>query len=99
MSTLSVATLVVGVLSVIAAPLVAYIVATRRLSGKISTSEASELWKESTAIRHDYRDRLRFADDHLRELEGRVRALEKENTTLQQENERLRAKVERLEAK
>lgn len=37
----------IGFLSGLVAPLIVYITATRRLSGKISTSEASELWKSS----------------------------------------------------
>jgi predicted RNase H-like nuclease (RuvC/YqgF family) len=88
--------LVVGLASALISPLIAYVVATRRLSGKVSTSEASELWKESSSIREDYRDRLRYSDEQLRRLESRISALEESNNELREENHRLRKTCEAL---
>lgn len=88
---------IVAVLSVLLSPLIAYVVAARRLSGKVNTSEASELWKESSSIREDYRERLRYADDAIRRLEERVSSLENSNDDLRIENARLRAIIDTLQ--
>jgi hypothetical protein len=56
-------------------PLVAYIVAARRFSGKIETTEAAELWAESRSIRD-------WSQARIRELEQRVETLEAEGGEL-----------------
>lgn len=71
-----------AVAGAIVAALGAYVAAARRLSGKVSTSEAGELWQESAAIRQDYRDRLHSADDRQARLEERVAKLEQRNSEL-----------------
>lgn len=86
----------VGLLSALISPLVAYVVAVRRLSGKVSTSDASELWKESTSIREDYRDRLRYSDEQIRRLEERMQRLEETNDKLVDENRRLQGCLDKL---
>jgi predicted RNase H-like nuclease (RuvC/YqgF family) len=86
-----------GVVSALISPLIAYVVATRRLSGKVNTSEASELWKESSSIREDYRERLRYSDESIRRLEGRVQNLEASNDELLAENRQLRLRVDELQ--
>lgn len=68
----------VAIAAVVTAPLVAYVTASRRLSGKIGTSEAADLWAESKAMRDDYRDRADAAAKRIAELEGRVAKLEGE---------------------
>jgi predicted nuclease with TOPRIM domain len=67
----------------------AYFATVRRLSGRIETSEADSLWKESASIREDYRDRLSSADQRQARLEERVANLEKRNAELAEENVRL----------
>jgi chromosome segregation ATPase len=79
------------------APVGAYLLAARRMSGKIATSDASQLWQESKSIRDDYRARLNDAADRAMRLEVRVADLEGTNTKLIQENFELRHKVEALE--
>jgi hypothetical protein len=70
----------------------------RRMSGRIETSEASELWKESASIRDDYRTRLLQANERATSVEIRMAAVEQQNNALVQENFALRHKVEELEA-
>jgi septal ring factor EnvC (AmiA/AmiB activator) len=78
--------LLIALGGIIAGPLLAYILAARKLSGKIGTSEASELWSESRSIRDDYRDRITNAEDRSRGLELRVAKLEEMNNNLVREN-------------
>jgi chromosome segregation ATPase len=104
-------TIVVGILGVVLGPLAAYIVAARRFSGKVTTSEASQLWDESKSMREDYRERLRLAGEDIARLaerisrleeandvlRGEVRHLETSNEELRIENAALKLKVEQLE--
>jgi hypothetical protein len=75
----SVVAIVVG----LCAPVLSYIIAARRFSGKIETTEAKDLWAESKAIRDWSRERIEA-------LEARVLLLEKENRELRAQ---LRGKV------
>jgi predicted RNase H-like nuclease (RuvC/YqgF family) len=85
--------LIVAVLAIVVAPLVGYIGATRKLSGKIATSEAGSLWEESRAIREDYARRLAECDARIQRLEARVRELETDNSALLRENFELTARL------
>jgi chromosome segregation ATPase len=71
----------------------AYLASVRRLSGKIGTSEASDLWEESASIREDYRTRLNFAEARAIRLEERVDKLEDLNQLLSIDNRDLRIKL------
>lgn len=62
----------------------------RKLSGKIETSEATELWKESAAIRADLRE-------EVRRLTDRLATCEDTNRLLAAANMELRKRVQRLE--
>ena len=79
-------TIAVPLLAAALAALGAYLTASRRLSGKIGTSEAEELWKESAAIRQDYREQLTAGDRRAARLEERVATLEQRNNDLAREN-------------
>lgn len=81
--------ILVAVLAIVAGPLVAYVTANRRLSGKIATSEAADLWAESSSIRDDYRARIST-------LEARVETLEQKNTELERANDELRRAADEL---
>jgi hypothetical protein len=59
----------------LAAPIISYLIAARRFSGKIETTEARDLWAESAAIRDWSRQRIEA-------LERRVQQLEDENRDL-----------------
>lgn len=66
------ASVVIPILTIFIGPLLAYLVASRRLSGDIQTSEATDLWRESASIREDYRDQIRILTARVRELEGQL---------------------------
>jgi hypothetical protein len=89
---------------IIIGPLATYLVASRRLSGKIGTSDAASLWSESKSIRDDYRERLSASDARQARLEERVGILERINNELAVENlgyktviEGLNTRIEALE--
>lgn len=74
------------VLIALVAPLGAYLVAVRQLSGRIKNSDASELWEESRAIREWSSTRIRELTEHIVRLEDRVEELETSNRALVEEN-------------
>lgn len=61
-----------GVLTAFIAAVGGFLVARRKSSGTIDTSEAKELWEESQAIRRELRERVA-------ELENRIKMLEENN--------------------
>lgn len=79
------------------APLGGYLLAARKMSGKIATSEAKDLWEEAARIREDCREQLRLANDRVGHLEGRVAKVESLNADLVEVNTRLLAKIDNLE--
>jgi hypothetical protein len=58
----------IAVLAAAIGPIGAYLVAARRLSGKINNSDAEQLWAESKAIRDWSNDRLNAQDMEIRSL-------------------------------
>jgi predicted RNase H-like nuclease (RuvC/YqgF family) len=89
-----------GFLALIAAAIAAlgaYLAAARKLSGKIQTSEASDLWAESQSIREEYRAHIAELKVDLKTCIERVEAVEQQNLKLNGENGELRAKVSSLE--
>ena len=74
----------------IVAPVGAYLLAARKMSGKVATSDASDLWAESRSIRDDYRSRILW-------LEERVVVLEEGNATLVKEALGCQSKILALE--
>lgn len=82
-----------GLAGTLAGALAIYLTAIRKLSGRISTSEATDLWKESKAMRDDYREQLTAAEARTAALEARIVKLEARNSGLVQENVELREKV------
>lgn len=75
-----------GIIIALVGAIGAYVAAARRLSGKIDTSEASQLWEESRSIRNDYRDRLDAANQRQAKLEERMAGLERKNIELGERN-------------
>jgi peptidoglycan hydrolase CwlO-like protein len=90
--------LIIPIVVAVIAPAVSYILAARRMSGKIATSSAADLWEESQSIRNDYREQLASAFGRVRDLETRMAKLEGQNNDLRHENFTLTAKVAGLEA-
>lgn len=58
-----------GVITAIISALGAYLLAARRMSGRIETSSAKELWDEAAAIRTDYREQNAGLRRRVTELE------------------------------
>lgn len=80
------AAVVIGLLITVMGGLIAYLQMSRRLSGRIETSEAGHLWEESSKLREDYRSRLVDTDIRQAKLEERVADLEAANNTLVRAN-------------
>jgi chromosome segregation ATPase len=89
--------IIAAVLTAITAPIGAYLLAARKMSGKIDTSSAGELWAESRLIRDDYRSRLLAAAERTTRLEERIAKLEGINVDLLRENLELKQKVGELQ--
>lgn len=68
---------IVALIAALAAPIATYIVAARRFSGKVETTEAADLWKESRDIR-------KWSRERIEQLERRVTHLEEENEELRE---------------
>lgn len=73
--------------------LASYIVAARRFSGKIETTEAKELWSESRAIRKWSQERITTLNDLVSRLEARNAELESRVDHLEDENETLHREI------
>lgn len=87
----------VAAFAAIVGPLIAYLTAARKLSGRVATTDADELWAESRALRDDYREQLTVTQGRQARLEERVADLEKRNTDLARENVELRREAAEAE--
>ena len=76
--------------------ILAFLAAARRLSGRVATSEASQLWEESRSIRDDYRRQIERLTKTLLLCEARVDLLERRNEELTRENAKLTFMIEEL---
>lgn len=74
MSTATLA-IIIAFASALIAPLAGYIIASRRLSGKIAYTDSSRLWDAQEEIRLDYRTQLEKANVRIISLEGSVASL------------------------
>lgn len=72
----------IPLIAALAGPVVAYLVAARRFSGKIQTTEATDLWEESRSIREWSRERMNELEAKNTALEKRIKHLEDENADL-----------------
>jgi predicted RNase H-like nuclease (RuvC/YqgF family) len=89
----------VALLALIASVLgsvVTYLVAVRRLSGKVKTTEAEDLWREAGALRKEYLDAAEDLRSQLRDCRERIAVIEMDNERLHTENHRLQKRVEEL---
>ena len=87
---------IVAIIVALAAPIGAYLIAARRFSGKIESSDAKELWAESRSIRDWSQGRITTLDDEVRQLKDRVGVLETSNDALARENRALAQQVHDL---
>lgn len=74
----------------------AYILAAKKMSGTVKSSDAETLWAESRSIREWSADRIAQLTGIIGSLETRVDAVENRNQTLLSENERLIDQVSEL---
>jgi regulator of replication initiation timing len=79
------------VIGVVFGPLLTYIIAARRLSGKIKNTDATELWAESRSIREWSTERVEKLTEDIEELRHRMAELEHVNGQLADDNRRLTA--------
>lgn len=70
---------IAGVVVAFGGPLATYLIAARRLSGKINSSDATELWQESRSIRD-------WSKAQIDMLTARIAAVEQQNATLASAN-------------
>jgi regulator of replication initiation timing len=84
-------------IAVIIGPLLTYLVAARKLSGRIKDSDATELWAESRSIREWSTERVRELTKHIDELDVRLATLETKNGELLAENKKLLQEKAHLE--
>jgi chromosome segregation ATPase len=94
---------ILGLVAALAAPFVTYVVTARRFSGKIATSDATDLWAESKAIREWSQERMaQMSQDLDRErqrvtqLEARIKGLEEREDGLNQVISDQKAEIENL---
>lgn len=93
----------VAIVAAAIGPIGAYLIAARRMSGKIANSDAEQLWEESRAIREWSTNRINEYEadiDKLRKelsnLSSRFTALELENRELHNELEAARSRTNEL---
>ncbi len=70
-------TIVVAVLA-LGSPLLGYLVAVRKTSGRIRSSDASELWDEARALRVECAERVRILEAANLSLQAEVYRLQRE---------------------
>ena len=86
----------VPLLVALVGPIGAYLIAARRLSGRIASSEASELWAESRSIREHLQARLAAANEREAKARERIGVLEDRVDELEGELRAAQAEVEEL---
>lgn len=89
--------LIAALVTAVGAPLAAYLAALRRLSGKVGTSDAAQLWEESRAIRDWATKRIEELNTLVERLERKVSDLEGGNNALARENGHLTTMLEEHE--
>jgi uncharacterized coiled-coil DUF342 family protein len=85
-------------IAAVVAPAVAYLIAIRKTSGRIQTTEASQLWDEAEKLRIEYRQEIKDLRDLVETLRGRMDELAQDNKHLREENTMLLKRIAVLEA-
>jgi predicted RNase H-like nuclease (RuvC/YqgF family) len=93
---------IAALIGAIAGPIATFLIAARRFSGRVQTTEASDLWEESRSIREWSLQRINILNSVVARLEKRIDTLEAENqqlhaelNTVRAENNELRVRLER----
>ena len=77
---------------------VTYTVARRQTSGNISTSDAASLWKESNALRQEYRKRAEDLEQQLVEVNNKLQSVMDELGKLRMNSATMIEKIAELKA-
>lgn len=80
-------------------PVGAYLIAAKRMSGRIANSDAEQLWAESKSIRDWSTDRLNAQDKEILQLRGDITELEKKVSAYEAENNLLKERIDELEGR
>ena len=83
-----------GAAAALFTPLVTLLIAHRRMSGSVASSDAAAIWEASTTFRADLLERIKQLNARQVELEARITALEDEKRELIIENLRLQVELE-----
>jgi len=75
-----------------------YLGIVRKLSGRIQTTEAAQLWAEADRMRQEYREEIARLQAVVDRYEKRLVEVEQRNTKLAKENYGLTEKVKECEA-
>jgi hypothetical protein len=67
-----------SVVTALVAALGTYLLAARRFSGKIATSDANQLWQEAARIREDCREQVAALRAQVISLEATIQSLREE---------------------
>jgi chromosome segregation ATPase len=84
------------IIAAIVGPLGAYLLAARKLSGRVATSDATDLWAESRSIRQWSTARIEALDMEVSLLRTRIGLVEQQNDALARENSRLMEQIHEL---
>ena len=83
----------VALLVALLGPLVTYLVAAKRFSGKVKNSDASQLWEESRSIREWSAAQIKRLEDEIQELRTENRTLYNLLELEREENRTLKAQL------
>jgi hypothetical protein len=85
-----------AVAAAVIGPFLSFIVASRRMSGRIETTDADQLWEEAREIRKDYARQVGLCRKENADLRANLQTLRKDNVKLREENGDLRKQVTTL---
>lgn len=85
-----------GVIVALVVGAIPYLIAVRRFSGRVDSSDAADLWTESRSIREWSQARIAELNQEVLSLRSRVGKFENDNIELSQENGRLVREVHDL---
>lgn len=77
------------IIAALVAPIGAYLLAAKRMSGKIGTTEAATLWEESRAIREWSAARIDKCDEEILRLKAELEKAKARIAELEKEKRRL----------
>lgn len=85
------------ILAALLAPLMTYLVARRQRSGRVGTTEAAQLWTESTMMRKELRETVMRLEERVAQQDARIRELERERAICYERIEVLEAQIKHLQ--